>query len=75
VSFACDESDLLAVNWHQDNLSADFILPGVERRAVRVRFTDAAIVRGGGGSVRLSDYIASSSMVYLQNGIEPHHWG
>jgi hypothetical protein len=45
VSFACDESDLLAMNWRRDNLSADFILPGVEGRAVRVRFNDATIVR------------------------------
>ena len=45
VSFACDESDLIAVSWRRDNLSADFILPGVTRRAVRVRFNDATIVR------------------------------
>ena len=45
VNFACDESDLLAIIWRPNNLSADFILPGVEGRAVRVRFNDATIVR------------------------------
>ncbi|WP_315765163.1 hypothetical protein [Bradyrhizobium sp. SZCCHNS2005] len=45
VSFACDASDLLTVNWSRDNLSADFVLPGVERRALRVHFNDATIVR------------------------------
>ena len=45
VSFACDESDLIAINWRRDNLSADFILPGVEGRLVRVRFNEATIVR------------------------------
>ena len=45
VSFACDESDLLAVDWRRDNLSADFSLPGVERSALRVQFNDATIVR------------------------------
>ncbi|GLR93426.1 MULTISPECIES: hypothetical protein [Bradyrhizobium] len=45
VSFACDESDLLAINWKTDRLSADFILPGVEGRALRVCFDGATIVR------------------------------
>ncbi|OKO70432.1 hypothetical protein [Bradyrhizobium sp. AS23.2] len=45
VSFACDESDLLAINWKRDHLSADFILPGVEGRALRVCFDGATIVR------------------------------
>ena len=45
VSFACDESDLLAINWKSDHLSADFILPGVEGRALRVCFDGATIVR------------------------------
>ncbi|NPU14936.1 MULTISPECIES: hypothetical protein [Bradyrhizobium] len=45
VSFACDDSDLLAVNWQRDHLSADFILPGAEKRALRVHFNDATIVR------------------------------
>jgi hypothetical protein len=45
VSFACDESDLLAISWKNDKLSADFILPGVDGRAFRVRFDGATIVR------------------------------
>ena len=28
VSFDCDKSDLLAIKWNADRLSADFLLPG-----------------------------------------------
>jgi hypothetical protein len=46
VSFACDESDLLAISWKKDCLLADFILPGgVEQRSLRVRFDAPTIVR------------------------------
>jgi hypothetical protein len=45
VSFDCARSDLLAINWTTDNLSADFILPGVLGRALRVRFNGETIVR------------------------------
>jgi hypothetical protein len=43
--FDCDASDLLAIDWKRDSLSADFILPGAEGRALRVRFNGATIVR------------------------------
>jgi hypothetical protein len=45
VRFDCDQSDLLAIKWQADSLSADFILPGAESRALRVRFNGATIVR------------------------------
>ena len=45
VSFDCVQSDLLAIRWTGDSLSADFILPGAEGRALRVRFNGATIVR------------------------------
>ncbi len=45
VSFDCVQSDLLAINWREDTLSADFVLPGAEGRALRVRFNAATIVR------------------------------
>ena len=45
VSFDCDQSDLLAIKWKARSLLADFILPGAERQAVRVRFNGATIVR------------------------------
>lgn len=45
VAFACDESDLIAINWRPGSLSADFILPGISSHVVRVRFNDATIVR------------------------------
>lgn len=47
VKFDCSESDLLAVEWKTRSLSADFLLPGVEGRAVRIRFDEATIVRLG----------------------------
>jgi hypothetical protein len=45
LRFDCDHSDLLAVKWKADSLSADFILPGAESCAVRVRFNGATVVR------------------------------
>ena len=45
VSFDCDQSDLLAINWKVNSLSADFILPDDEGHALRVRFNGATIVR------------------------------
>lgn len=45
VSFDCSQSDLLAIKWGTKGLSADFILPGVESRTLRVHFKGATIVR------------------------------
>lgn len=45
VSFDCDQSDLLAIRWTSDSLSADFILPRTEERVLRVRFNGPTIVR------------------------------
>ena len=45
VSFDCVQSDLLAIRWTSDSLSADFILPRTEGRALRVRFNGPTIVR------------------------------
>lgn len=45
LSFNCVQSDLLAIRWTTDSLSADFILPGTEERALRVCFNGATIVR------------------------------
>lgn len=45
VRFECDKSDLLAIKWGADSLSADFLLPDANRQALRVRFSGATIVR------------------------------
>ena len=45
VDFDCVQSDLLAINWKEDSLSADFILPGAQGRALRIRFKGSTIVR------------------------------
>jgi hypothetical protein len=45
VSFDCVQSDLISIRWKVDSLSADFILPGVEGRALRVSFNGPTIVR------------------------------
>jgi hypothetical protein len=45
VRFNCVQSDLLAIRWKVDSLSADFILPGAEGHALRIRFNGPAIVR------------------------------
>jgi hypothetical protein len=45
VRFDCDRSDLLAIKWTPDSLFADFVLPGAENHALRVRFNGATIVR------------------------------
>ncbi len=45
VRFDCDQSDLLAIKWTPDSLFADFVLPGAENYALRVRFNGATIVR------------------------------
>ena len=45
VNFDCVQSDLLTIRWRTDSLSADFILPGADKRALRVCFNGATIVR------------------------------
>jgi hypothetical protein len=45
VRFDCDQSDLLAIKWKAERLSAEFILPGAKSQALRVRFNGATIVR------------------------------
>jgi hypothetical protein len=45
VSFDCVQSDLLAIRWKVDSLSADFLLPGAEGHALRIRFDGPTIVR------------------------------
>ena len=45
LSFDCVRSDLLAISWKVNSLSADFILPDVEGHVLRVRFNGATIVR------------------------------
>jgi len=45
VSFDCVQSDLLAISWKGQSLSADFVLPHTERRALRIRFNKPTIVR------------------------------
>ena len=45
VRFDCVQSDLLAIDWRADRISADFVLPGAEKPALRVRFNGATIVR------------------------------
>ena len=45
VRFDCEKSDLLAIKWKAESLSADFLLPGTEGQALRVRFNGATIVR------------------------------
>src|SRR6202790_5726032 len=45
VRFDCDQSDLLAIKWKAERLSADFILPGAKSQSLRVRFNGATIVR------------------------------
>jgi hypothetical protein len=45
VRFDCVQSNLLAIDWKVDGLSADFVLPGAEGHALRVRFDGDTIVR------------------------------
>jgi hypothetical protein len=45
VSFDCSLSDIVAISWTEQNLSADFVLPGTEGRTLRIRFTKETIVR------------------------------
>src|ERR1700742_2130138 len=45
VSFESVYSDLLAISWKDNDLSADFVLPKTEGRALRVRFDKPTIVR------------------------------
>ena len=45
VTFDCVRSDLLAIAWNGDSLSADFILPEANGQVLRVRFDGATIVR------------------------------
>ncbi|SDI75503.1 hypothetical protein SAMN05216338_102992 [Bradyrhizobium sp. Rc2d] len=45
VRFDCDKSDLLAIKWKAESLSADFLLPDAEGQALRVHFNGATIVR------------------------------
>ncbi len=46
VSFDCVQSDLLAIGWKAEGgLAADFVLPGTERGALRVRFDGPTIIR------------------------------
>jgi hypothetical protein len=45
VTFDCAQSDILAISWRADRISADFILPGIEERALRICFNAPTIVR------------------------------
>jgi hypothetical protein len=44
VSFDSSLSDIVAISWTEQNLSADFVLPG-KGRTLRIRFTKETIVR------------------------------
>ena len=68
VGFDCSESDILAISWTEVSLLADFVLPRIEGRALRVRFNGAAIVR-------LLDELALSSDNDTKNeGTIPRHF-
>ena len=45
ATFDCAQSDILAISWRADRISADFILPGIEERALRICFNAPTIVR------------------------------
>jgi hypothetical protein len=45
VSFDCSLSDIVVISWTEENLSADFVLPRTEGRALRIRFNKETIVR------------------------------
>ena len=45
VNFDCSQSDLLSMRWRMLSLSADFFLPRIEGKGLRVRFDGATIVR------------------------------
>jgi hypothetical protein len=45
VNFDCVQSDLHAISWKENSLSADFLLPGGRRQALRVQFSGQTIVR------------------------------
>jgi hypothetical protein len=45
VSFDCVQSDLLAISWKEQLLSADFVLPHTEGHALRICFDKPTIVR------------------------------
>jgi len=45
VGVDCSESDILAISWTEERLSADFVLPRTEGRALRIRFNRETIVR------------------------------
>jgi hypothetical protein len=68
AQFDCDESDLLAVKWNRDSLSADFILPGAVSRAVRVRFDGPTIVR------LLDEMPLSTEQGTRSEGLIPNHF-
>lgn len=68
VEFDCSESDILAISWTEASLSADFVLPRTEGRALRIRFN-------GGAIVRLLDELALSSENEAKNeGNIPRHF-
>ena len=45
VMFDCSESDILAISWTEETLSADFVLPRTQGHALRIRFNKDTIVR------------------------------
>jgi hypothetical protein len=45
VAFDCDRSDLLKVHWEVDALTADFRLPSIQDRVLRVSFARETIIR------------------------------
>src|SRR3569623_2398386 len=70
VRFDCDKSDLLAIKWSAESLSADFLLPSAEGQALRVRFNGATIVR------LLDEMPLSTEQQPTKNeGLVPRHFG
>jgi hypothetical protein len=68
VTFDCARSDLLTIEWKHNSLSADFILPGSESSAIRVRFNGATIVR------LLDEMPLSSEPGTKDEGLVPRHF-
>lgn len=68
VSFDCVLSDLLTVRWKYKSLSADFVLPGAEGQALRVRFSGATIVR------LLDEMPLSTEQGTKNEGLVPRHF-
>ena len=68
VKFDCSESDILAISWTEESLSADFVLPRTDGRALRIRFKQETIVR------LVGEFALSSDNDTKNEGTVPRHF-